>query len=347
MKGGIVAMLYAILALKECGAELNGRIALTLVPNEEREAKAARQWLAAQGRLGRGGIGMLLAEPTSGTVWNANRGGILERSRRDACARRFSPCAANRHGGFRAPTRNEIPPRFAFHTVPLVGSANSMPIRRGPIVPAAASHAEPPSPPVSSLGTSVKRSCHSVRRHILSAREWHRAWRQFRPSVARAAAKQEMVFTERLELLPGLRGNDVIMSVKVENASSPSIGRNQTDGAVARSLFRITSLQALAFKAALTQPVFQKIGASAIILPRWVLRRYGDKLGQQRSHLVLALTKPSQESARSALRLRSFAHSSAVMLEPAAVTQAPYWCMRCKTGCELCKKRTAPNRSGP
>jgi acetylornithine deacetylase/succinyl-diaminopimelate desuccinylase-like protein len=35
MKGGIVAMLYAILALKESGAQLNGRIALTLVPNEE------------------------------------------------------------------------------------------------------------------------------------------------------------------------------------------------------------------------------------------------------------------------------------------------------------------------
>src|SRR4029077_11048561 len=35
MKGGIVAMLYAILALRECGAELKGRIELTLVPNEE------------------------------------------------------------------------------------------------------------------------------------------------------------------------------------------------------------------------------------------------------------------------------------------------------------------------
>src|SRR2546430_8783276 len=37
--------------------------------------------LAAQGRLGRGGIGMLLAEPTSGAVWNANRGAISLRVR--------------------------------------------------------------------------------------------------------------------------------------------------------------------------------------------------------------------------------------------------------------------------
>src|SRR5712664_1432496 len=81
MKGGIVAMLYAILALKECGAELDGRIALTLVPNEETGGEGGSAWLAAQGQLGRGGIGMLLAEPTSGVVWNANRGAISLRVR--------------------------------------------------------------------------------------------------------------------------------------------------------------------------------------------------------------------------------------------------------------------------
>ncbi len=81
MKGGIVAMLYAILALKDCGAELDGRIALTLVPNEETGGEGGSAWLAATGRLGRSGIGMLLAEPTSGAVWNANRGAISLRVR--------------------------------------------------------------------------------------------------------------------------------------------------------------------------------------------------------------------------------------------------------------------------
>jgi acetylornithine deacetylase/succinyl-diaminopimelate desuccinylase family protein len=81
MKGGIVAMLYAILALKECGAALNGEIGLTLVPNEETGGENGSAWLAAQGRLGRGGMGMLLAEPTSGIVWNANRGAISLRVR--------------------------------------------------------------------------------------------------------------------------------------------------------------------------------------------------------------------------------------------------------------------------
>src|SRR5229473_7375052 len=81
MKGGIVAMLFAVHALKETGAELNGRIALTLVPNEETGGEGGSAWLAAQGRLGRGGMGMLLAEPTSGAVWNANRGAISMRVR--------------------------------------------------------------------------------------------------------------------------------------------------------------------------------------------------------------------------------------------------------------------------
>src|SRR6267378_1701197 len=76
MKGGIVAMLYAILALKETGAELNGRIGLTLVPSEETGGEGGSAWLARQGQLGRNGVAMLLAEPTSGVIWNANRGAV-------------------------------------------------------------------------------------------------------------------------------------------------------------------------------------------------------------------------------------------------------------------------------
>jgi succinyl-diaminopimelate desuccinylase len=81
MKGGIVAMLYAILAIKECGEELNGKIGLTLVPDEEAGGKRGSEWLAREGLLGQNGIGMLLAEPTSGVVWNANRGAISLRVR--------------------------------------------------------------------------------------------------------------------------------------------------------------------------------------------------------------------------------------------------------------------------
>jgi succinyl-diaminopimelate desuccinylase len=79
MKGGIVAMLFAVRALKECGVQLDGRIALTLVPDEETGGARGSAWLAAQGLLERNSIGMLLPEPTSGVVWNANRGAITLR----------------------------------------------------------------------------------------------------------------------------------------------------------------------------------------------------------------------------------------------------------------------------
>ena len=81
MKGGIVAMLYAIRALQETGANLRGKIALMLVPDEETGGARGSAWLAKQGLLGRRGIGMLTAEPTSGAVWNANRGAITLRIR--------------------------------------------------------------------------------------------------------------------------------------------------------------------------------------------------------------------------------------------------------------------------
>src|SRR5260370_39371496 len=104
-----------------------------------------------------------------------------------------------------------------------------------------------------------------------------------------------MLFAHRLELLPRLRGNNVIMSVKIENPLSPSIISNQADGAVAGSFFRIASLQALAFESALTQSVFENIGTGAIIVSRRVLRGYGHERRHQRRPFVLSEPEPTQE----------------------------------------------------
>jgi succinyl-diaminopimelate desuccinylase len=76
MKGGIVGMLYGMRALKEYGGEPHGKIGLLLVPDEEMGGERGSAWLAREGLLGRSGIGMLTAEPTSGVVWHANRGAI-------------------------------------------------------------------------------------------------------------------------------------------------------------------------------------------------------------------------------------------------------------------------------
>ena len=76
MKSGLVAMLYAARALRTAGVALRGRVELLFVPDEETGGAYGSGALAAMGRLGRDGVGMLLPEPTSGVIWNGNRGAI-------------------------------------------------------------------------------------------------------------------------------------------------------------------------------------------------------------------------------------------------------------------------------
>jgi succinyl-diaminopimelate desuccinylase len=76
MKSGLAAMIGAVQALKACGIPLQGKIGLTIVPDEETGGQRGSHYLAEHGLLGQQGIGMLTAEPTGGVVWNANRGAI-------------------------------------------------------------------------------------------------------------------------------------------------------------------------------------------------------------------------------------------------------------------------------
>ncbi|MGD9902234.1 MAG: M20 family metallopeptidase [Vicinamibacterales bacterium] len=79
MKSGLASMLYAAVALRELGVPLDGRVGLVFVPDEETGGARGSGFLAATNRLGRHGIGMLTPEPTSGVVWNANRGAFTVR----------------------------------------------------------------------------------------------------------------------------------------------------------------------------------------------------------------------------------------------------------------------------
>ncbi len=80
MKGGLASMLYAAVALQRLRVPLDGRVALVFVPDEETGGRRGSGFLAARGRLGTHGIGMLTPEPTSGVIWNANRGAITLRA---------------------------------------------------------------------------------------------------------------------------------------------------------------------------------------------------------------------------------------------------------------------------
>ena len=76
MKGGLASMIFAVKAVKECGIKLNGRIGLTIVPDEETGGLRGSSYLVANKLLGSDGVGMLTPEPTGGVIWNANRGAI-------------------------------------------------------------------------------------------------------------------------------------------------------------------------------------------------------------------------------------------------------------------------------
>jgi succinyl-diaminopimelate desuccinylase len=76
MKGGLAALIYATYLLKKLEVPLSGRIGLCIVADEETGGQGGSQYLDSMGLLGENAIGMLTPEPSSGVIWNANRGAI-------------------------------------------------------------------------------------------------------------------------------------------------------------------------------------------------------------------------------------------------------------------------------
>lgn len=76
MKSGLAAMIYAAYLLKELRIPLQGRIGLCIVADEETGGQGGSRYLEQAGLLGQNAIAMLTPEPTSGVIWNANRGAI-------------------------------------------------------------------------------------------------------------------------------------------------------------------------------------------------------------------------------------------------------------------------------
>ncbi len=76
MKSALATMIYATYLLKELKAPLRGRIGLCLVADEETGGRGGSRYLEQIGLLGQNAMAMLTPEPTSGVIWNANRGAI-------------------------------------------------------------------------------------------------------------------------------------------------------------------------------------------------------------------------------------------------------------------------------
>lgn len=79
MKAGLASMIYATALLKECRIPLEGRVGLCIVADEETGGQGGSRYLDEVGLLGTDGVAMLTPEPTSGVIWNANRGAVTLR----------------------------------------------------------------------------------------------------------------------------------------------------------------------------------------------------------------------------------------------------------------------------
>jgi acetylornithine deacetylase/succinyl-diaminopimelate desuccinylase-like protein len=77
MKAGLASMIYATALLKECRSP-EGRVGLHRA-DEETGGQGGSRYLDEIGLLGADGVAMLTPEPTSGVIWNANRGAVTLR----------------------------------------------------------------------------------------------------------------------------------------------------------------------------------------------------------------------------------------------------------------------------
>lgn len=76
MKGGLVVILYALRLLRELPLPLDGRISFSFVPDEETGGEKGTRYLLENDLVPENCLGMLMPEPTSGSVWNANKGAL-------------------------------------------------------------------------------------------------------------------------------------------------------------------------------------------------------------------------------------------------------------------------------
>ena len=79
MKGGLVAMLFALRIVKEMSLDLARPLSFSLVPDEETGGYLGTRYLIERRFLPQALMGMFMPEPTSGNIWNANKGALTLR----------------------------------------------------------------------------------------------------------------------------------------------------------------------------------------------------------------------------------------------------------------------------
>lgn len=79
MKGGLTSLLYALRVIQKIGFKNQGKISFSLVPDEETGGGLGTRYLVEQKFFQKGIFGMLMPEPTSGVIWNTNKGALTYR----------------------------------------------------------------------------------------------------------------------------------------------------------------------------------------------------------------------------------------------------------------------------
>jgi succinyl-diaminopimelate desuccinylase len=79
MKSGLVAILYTLRFFQERRKGLKEKVTFAFVPDEESGSRLGTQYLYLAGLLPQPSLGMLMPEPTSGVIWNANKGALSYR----------------------------------------------------------------------------------------------------------------------------------------------------------------------------------------------------------------------------------------------------------------------------
>src|SRR6266849_7972763 len=115
-----------------------------------------------------------------------------------------------------------------------------------------------------------------------------------------------MLLADRLKLFRGLRGNHVVVAVKMERAFSTAIGGEQAHRSFFDWIIAVGNLRhscrrrggefvALKFEACFAQSFFQQVCTAPVPPTRRIFGGNRDELCEQLRHLVLASLQPSEK----------------------------------------------------
>lgn len=175
MKGGLVAMLFAVRAVQQAGARLSKRLTLTFVPDEETGGRLGMRHLAAAQLLPAPQFGALMPEPSGGAVWNGCRGALTAQIRVTGKAT---------HGAIPQPAPN------AFEA--MVGIVNDVVALKQRVVARRTSLPTTPAEAANSVMLVGGASGSGVDSNVVPASAWFSIERRFNPEETLAQAKDEL-----------------------------------------------------------------------------------------------------------------------------------------------------------